>query len=69
MIDGNDDDVLRLEALSQSLGFVANCADEVAAALKTASPDDRRRLDREILVLRHAVRRLTKEVRLETDGD
>jgi len=63
MIEGGD--MLNLEAVSQSLEFLANSADEVAAVLKCASPQDQDKLEAEIRTMRHALRRLIREV----DGD
>jgi len=65
----SDDGVLRLEALSQSLGFVANSMDEVSVLLKGTSPEERVRLKGEIETLRRAVARLDRETVVGSDED
>jgi hypothetical protein len=51
-------DVLRLEALSQSLAFVAHSAEEVTELLRQTGPQDRSRVRSEMETLRRAVRQL-----------
>lgn len=55
-------DVLRLEALSQSLRFVANSAAEVTEVLRRTGPRDLGRVRAEMDTLRRAVRQLAIEV-------
>ena len=53
--------VLDLEAVSQSLQFLANSATEVARVLSCASPQDRDRLRVEVKTLRRSLRQLDRE--------